>query len=113
MANSTIIPPLQSITADNHGGYILITAALLTTWSILFWFIRIFVRIGYNNYFASDDVAATIGTIIGSAQAIVVMLAVNTAGLGKRIDKLTSGNLHRTELVRMENFFSQTSLTTK
>ncbi|KIW04112.1 uncharacterized protein PV09_04923 [Verruconis gallopava] len=68
------------------------------TWSILFWLIRAIVRSCYNRYFASDDVAATIATVLGSAQAVVVMFAVNSAGLGQRVEKLGAHCLHRTAL---------------
>jgi hypothetical protein len=101
MAGTAITLPPQFITKDNHGGYIVITAALLMTWSVLFWIIRAVVRFGYNNYIAADDVTATIGTVLGCAQAIVVILAVTTAGLGRRIGSLGLESLHRTEVVHV------------
>jgi len=89
--------PPQTITPNDHGGYILIATALLTTWSILFLLIRGVVRrIGPNRHIASDDIAAIIATVLGCMQASIVMVAVDHAGLGNRKSTLGVEELHRT-----------------
>lgn len=103
MARIITAPP-QTITKDDHGAYILILTALLTTWSILFLLIRAVVRrIGPNQHFASDDVAATIATALGCIQATLVMIAVDHAGLGNRLSTISVDELHRTALVSLLN----------
>jgi hypothetical protein len=55
--------PHQLITTNNHGGYITITAALMTVWMVLFYIIRIIVRLAFSNILASDDILVTVGTV--------------------------------------------------
>jgi hypothetical protein len=65
MSNVTVAQRPQLITPDNHGGYITITAALMMVWMTLFYVIRLTVRFAFNNFFAADDVIATVGTVSG------------------------------------------------
>jgi len=109
MARIITAPP-QAISSDDHGGYILIITALLTTYSILFLIIRgIIRRIGPNHHFASDDAAALIATVLGCVQASLVMIAVAHAGLGNRIGTLSRDEVHRTAVVRLITAFGKNS----
>ncbi|RDI80282.1 hypothetical protein Vi05172_g9749 [Venturia inaequalis] len=78
----------QAITSTDHGGSITIAAAMLMVFMILFYIIRILVRIGFKSSIGFDDIAITIGSVLGVVQSILVMLAVK-AGLGRKLDLLS------------------------
>jgi hypothetical protein len=64
-ANGTA--PVDQVTPDDHGAYIVITAGILITWTALVFLMRMYIRFrinGENNgYFGHDDTAFTVGTV--------------------------------------------------
>jgi hypothetical protein len=86
---TTTHEPHQLITATSHGGYITITAALMTVWMVLFYAIRVIVRLAFNSFFAADDIVVTVGTVFALVQSIVTIVAVHF-GIGKHVDSLSS-----------------------
>ncbi|KAE9987053.1 hypothetical protein EG328_003835 [Venturia inaequalis] len=84
----------QAITSTNRGGSITITAAMLMVFMVLFYIIRILVRIGFKSSVGFDDIVITIGSVFGIVQSILVMLAVK-AGLGKKLHLLSPRQIEK------------------
>jgi hypothetical protein len=62
-SNDTIVIPVQTITPENHSGYLTISAALLLVATLLAYGLRLAVRFGFNASFQSDDILLTVGTV--------------------------------------------------
>ncbi|TLD24673.1 hypothetical protein E2P81_ATG12009 [Venturia nashicola] len=67
---------------------------MLIVSTILFYMIRIVVRIGSKGSVENDDIAITIGSIVGVAQSILVILAVK-AGLGIKMYLLSPQQIEK------------------
>ncbi|QDS73033.1 hypothetical protein FKW77_009316 [Venturia effusa] len=98
MADSIVDDGHQALTSSNHGGLITITAAMLMVFMILFYVIRILVRLGFKSSIEIDDFAITLGSICGIVQSTLVMLAVK-AGLGRKIHLLRPEQLSKVSVV--------------
>jgi hypothetical protein len=95
---TTTHQPHQLITATSHGGYITITAALMTVWMALFYAIRVIVRCAFNSFFATDDIIVTVGTVFAFAQSATTIAAVHV-GIGKHTDSLSSRAVEQSGMV--------------
>ncbi|KAJ6785129.1 hypothetical protein PWT90_07571 [Aphanocladium album] len=71
------------VTPDDHRAYIVITAIVGLTWSVMVLCIRVFIRLRLTGPFSWDDWAATIATLIGAGQTGTVLYAVRQ-GVGVR-----------------------------
>ncbi|MCJ1244296.1 hypothetical protein MMC30_001494, partial [Trapelia coarctata] len=90
--SSTGTAPMEQITAEDHGAYIIITAGMLISWTILVFLMRMYIRFRINGksagYFGHDDTAFTLGAVIAIVQTGVTLAAVKN-GLGRSASILT------------------------
>jgi len=65
--SSTGATTMEQITPDDHGAYLVITAGILISWTVLVFLIRLYIRFRINGqsagYFGHDDTAFTLGTV--------------------------------------------------
>ncbi|OAA69825.1 hypothetical protein ISF_03095 [Cordyceps fumosorosea ARSEF 2679] len=68
---------------DDHRAYIVITAVVGLTWSVLVLAIRLFIRLRLTGPFGSDDAAASLATFIAACQTATTLYSVRE-GVGVR-----------------------------
>ncbi|PNY23636.1 Uncharacterized protein TCAP_06423, partial [Tolypocladium capitatum] len=78
---------------DDQGAFVVITAVLGVTWTVLMLTIRLYIRSRINGPFGLDDLAALLGTLFAVCQSSVVLVAVHN-GLGKRTELLQHDSLN-------------------
>jgi hypothetical protein len=83
-------PELHTLVTDNdHGPVVTIVAAFCMSMMLLFFFVRLAIRLPLSALFSYDDAAVTVATCLAAIQAVLVMSAV-TYGLGQKIDDMHS-----------------------
>ncbi|KAI9732397.1 MAG: Ubiquinone biosynthesis protein coq9, mitochondrial [Cirrosporium novae-zelandiae] len=90
---STEGPRPYYITADDHGGFLVVAAWLTMTYSVLFFGIRLYLRTKVNGPFGRDDIWLTVGTVLGIVHSGMILGSVNVDGFGKSRAKLTASQL--------------------
>ncbi|KAL3965072.1 hypothetical protein ACCO45_002076 [Purpureocillium lilacinum] len=82
----------MGVTPRDHGAYIVITAVVGVTWTVLVYCIRLYIRLNFNGPFGFDDASASFATVVGIVQSAVTLIAVRN-GLGKAEDLLSPDEL--------------------
>jgi len=53
----------MGVTPRDHGAYIVITAVVGVTWTVLVYCIRLYIRLNFNGPFGFDDASASFATV--------------------------------------------------
>lgn len=91
--------------------YVVITATTATIWSLLAWFIRLFIRLKIHGPFGWDDWHCTIATLFAVVQSSLTT-AQTGLGLGRHVDSFAPSVSDRQHLLGwVGSFFYLTALT--
>lgn len=85
---SSAYPPLETITDDNHGPYVIIADYIFMFLTLIFVLVRLAARYRISNYAVRlDDISIVSAAVFLIAQSVCVQLAADT-GLGRHRDSL-------------------------
>ena len=74
--------------------YVVITAVTGSIWTILTWFIRLFIRLKIHGPFSWDDIHCTIATVLAIFQSCLT-IAQTGLGLGSHTDTIAQSRIDR------------------
>ena len=78
--------------------YVVIAAMVGMIWSIMFWHIRLFIRLKINGPFGWDDIHCTIATVFGIINSCITITETHY-GLGQSIRKVPPSDAYHLQLL--------------
>ncbi|KAM5438687.1 hypothetical protein MaudCBS49596_007609 [Microsporum audouinii] len=86
------------ISEEEHGPLVVVSSAIMMTYMVLCYLVRLFMRITINGPFGKDDWALTFGSIIAVVQT-GLKISEAYAGLGRRRHLVSLPEIERVEKV--------------